>query len=168
MGVSGQRHTPAALCLGERTPGTYWIGGWVDPRAGLDTQTLQEKSFAFTGDPTPIAQSVVRHYTDWATDTSIKDRVTPCTHPFHTYVGPHTYRLEHCTCWREIWSSHGVEDVRNCSFYPIISAHTTFCNRLALCDFWQWRDLFCSTFSIYLTQLNCTNDWQLCHTNWYW
>jgi hypothetical protein len=22
--------------LGERAPGTHWIGGWVDPRAGLD------------------------------------------------------------------------------------------------------------------------------------
>jgi hypothetical protein len=22
---------------GERTPGTHWIGGWVGPRAGLDT-----------------------------------------------------------------------------------------------------------------------------------
>jgi hypothetical protein len=30
-------------------------------------QRLQEKSFAPAGDPTPIAQSVVRHYTDLAT-----------------------------------------------------------------------------------------------------
>jgi hypothetical protein len=22
--------------LGERAPSTHWIGGWVDPRAGLD------------------------------------------------------------------------------------------------------------------------------------
>jgi hypothetical protein len=36
MGVSGQRHAPAALYPGERTPGTHWIGGWVGPRAGLD------------------------------------------------------------------------------------------------------------------------------------
>jgi hypothetical protein len=25
---------------GERTPGTHWTGGWVDPRAGLDTEDL--------------------------------------------------------------------------------------------------------------------------------
>jgi hypothetical protein len=30
MGVSGQRHAPAAPF------GTQWIGGWVGPRAGLD------------------------------------------------------------------------------------------------------------------------------------
>jgi hypothetical protein len=36
MGVSGQRHAPAALYPGERTPGTHWIGGWVGTRAGLD------------------------------------------------------------------------------------------------------------------------------------
>jgi hypothetical protein len=37
MGVSGQRHAPAALYPGESTPGTSWIGAWVGLRAGLDT-----------------------------------------------------------------------------------------------------------------------------------
>jgi hypothetical protein len=36
MGVSGQRHAPAALYPGERTPDTHWIGGWVGLRLGLD------------------------------------------------------------------------------------------------------------------------------------
>jgi hypothetical protein len=31
------------------------------------TQRLEEKFFASAGDRTPIVQSVVRHYTDWAT-----------------------------------------------------------------------------------------------------
>jgi len=35
MGVGGQRHAPAALPRGKR-PGTHCIGGWVDPRAGMD------------------------------------------------------------------------------------------------------------------------------------
>jgi hypothetical protein len=38
MGMSGQRHAPAAFSPGERTPGTHWTGGWVRPRAGLDTE----------------------------------------------------------------------------------------------------------------------------------
>jgi hypothetical protein len=33
--VSGQLHAPAALTPG-KSPGTHWIGGWVDHRAGLD------------------------------------------------------------------------------------------------------------------------------------
>jgi hypothetical protein len=33
--VSGQLHAPAALPPG-KSPGTHFIGGWVDPRAGLD------------------------------------------------------------------------------------------------------------------------------------
>jgi hypothetical protein len=37
-GVSGQCHAPAALCPGERTPGTHFTGGWVGLRAGLDTE----------------------------------------------------------------------------------------------------------------------------------
>jgi hypothetical protein len=35
MGVGGQRHALAALPPGKRS-GTHFIGGWVDPRAGLD------------------------------------------------------------------------------------------------------------------------------------
>jgi hypothetical protein len=31
------------------------------------TQRLEEKSFASAGNRTPIARSIVRHYTDWAT-----------------------------------------------------------------------------------------------------
>jgi hypothetical protein len=33
--VSGQLHASAALPPG-KSPGTHFIGGWVDPRAGLD------------------------------------------------------------------------------------------------------------------------------------
>jgi hypothetical protein len=39
MGVSGQRHAPAALYPRERNPGTHCTGGWVGPRTGLDTET---------------------------------------------------------------------------------------------------------------------------------
>jgi hypothetical protein len=27
---------PGRFTPGERAPGTHWIGGWVDPRVGLD------------------------------------------------------------------------------------------------------------------------------------
>jgi hypothetical protein len=37
-GVSGQRHAPAELYPRERTPGTHCTGGWVSPKAGLDTE----------------------------------------------------------------------------------------------------------------------------------
>jgi hypothetical protein len=35
MGVGGQGHAPAALPPGRRG-GTHCIGGWIDPRAGLE------------------------------------------------------------------------------------------------------------------------------------
>jgi hypothetical protein len=38
MGVSGQRHVPAASIPGEGPPGTHWIGGSVGPRAGLEAE----------------------------------------------------------------------------------------------------------------------------------
>jgi hypothetical protein len=34
--VSGQLHILAALPPGESAPGTHSIGGWADPKAGLD------------------------------------------------------------------------------------------------------------------------------------
>jgi hypothetical protein len=68
MGVSGQRHAPAALYPRERTPGTHWTGGWVGPRAGLDTEDrgkilcpCRESNL-----DRPVVQPVVRHYTAWA------------------------------------------------------------------------------------------------------
>jgi hypothetical protein len=38
MGLSGQRHAPAALYLRERTLGTHCTEGWVGLRACLDTE----------------------------------------------------------------------------------------------------------------------------------
>jgi hypothetical protein len=34
---------PGLFTLGERAPGTHWIGGWVDRRAGLDD--LEKRKF---------------------------------------------------------------------------------------------------------------------------
>jgi hypothetical protein len=36
--VSGQSQPRPHFTPGERTPGTHCTGGWVDPRAGLDTE----------------------------------------------------------------------------------------------------------------------------------
>jgi hypothetical protein len=38
MGISGQRHARPRFSPGERTPCTHCTGGWVGPRAGLDTE----------------------------------------------------------------------------------------------------------------------------------
>jgi hypothetical protein len=38
MGVSGQRQAPTALYSREKDPGTHCTGGWVGPRAVLDTE----------------------------------------------------------------------------------------------------------------------------------
>jgi hypothetical protein len=69
MGVSGQRHAPAALYPRERTPGTHCTGGWVGPRAGLDTEARGKIICTYRGSnlDRPVVQPVVRHYTDWAT-----------------------------------------------------------------------------------------------------
>jgi hypothetical protein len=47
----------------ERISGTHWTRGWVGPRAGLNTETRGKIPCL----DCPVVQSVVRHYTDWAT-----------------------------------------------------------------------------------------------------
>jgi hypothetical protein len=66
MGVSGQRHAPAALYPREKNPpGTHWIGGWVGLRAGLDAGARGKILCPCRGSnlDRPIVQPVVRHYT---------------------------------------------------------------------------------------------------------
>jgi hypothetical protein len=41
-GVSGQRHAPAALYPGERTPGTHCTGSWVSLAADLDIKARRK------------------------------------------------------------------------------------------------------------------------------
>jgi hypothetical protein len=66
--VSGQLQAPDALPPWERAPGIHFIGGWVNPRAGLDDM---EKWTFFTLPglelPLPlVVQPVASRYTDWA------------------------------------------------------------------------------------------------------
>jgi hypothetical protein len=65
MGVSGQRHAPAALYPRGKYPGTHYTGGWVGPRAGLDTEA-RGKILCHCRGSNPdrlVVQPVVRHYT---------------------------------------------------------------------------------------------------------
>jgi hypothetical protein len=55
---------------GERTPGTHCTGGWVGPRAGLDTEARGKILCPCQGSnpDRPVVQPVVRHYTAWANE----------------------------------------------------------------------------------------------------
>jgi len=61
MRVGGQRHAPAGLP--PERPGTYCIGGWVGPRAGLDGCG---KISSPPGFDTRTVQPVASCYTHWA------------------------------------------------------------------------------------------------------
>jgi hypothetical protein len=67
MGVSGQRHAPAALLPPRKGPPVHIVqeAGWAPEPVW--TQRLEEKSFTPAGDRTPVVQPLVRHYTAWAT-----------------------------------------------------------------------------------------------------
>jgi hypothetical protein len=54
-----------AFTPGERTPCTHCTGGWVGPRAGLDTEARGKIVCPHRGSnpDRPVVQPVVRHYT---------------------------------------------------------------------------------------------------------
>jgi hypothetical protein len=63
--VSGRLHVPAALPPG-KSPGTHFIGGWVDPIASLDDME-KWKFFTLPGlelSPLLVVQPVASRYTD--------------------------------------------------------------------------------------------------------
>jgi hypothetical protein len=59
-------HAPAALYPRERTPGTYWIEGWVGLRAGLDTET-RRKILCFCRGSNPRRPVCSQTLSGWAT-----------------------------------------------------------------------------------------------------
>jgi hypothetical protein len=62
MGVAGQRHAP--LLYSWKAPGAPRIGGWMDPRAGMDGYAkFRPHPPGF--DPWTV-QPVPSHYTDFA------------------------------------------------------------------------------------------------------
>jgi hypothetical protein len=74
-GMSGQRHAPAALLPpGKGPPGTHYTGGWVGPRAGLDTEARGKIRCPRRGSnlDRPVVQPLVRHFTAWANPAALE------------------------------------------------------------------------------------------------
>jgi hypothetical protein len=59
---------PGRFTPTERKPCTHWIGGWVGPRACLDTVSMRKipSPRRDVNPDHPIVQPVVSRYTDWA------------------------------------------------------------------------------------------------------
>jgi hypothetical protein len=73
MEMNGQLHAPAALPPGKEHLIPIWTGGWVGPRAVLDTVVKRKISISHRESNlrTPIVQPVAQRYTDWAIMTLI-------------------------------------------------------------------------------------------------
>jgi hypothetical protein len=71
-GVCSASRPGCALPPGKRPP--HWIGGWVGPSAGLDSE-VRVKILCLcrrSNLDCPVVQSVSRHYTDWATPAPLE------------------------------------------------------------------------------------------------
>jgi hypothetical protein len=65
LGTSGGEWSASRLCRfnpGERALGTNWMGGWVDPRTGLDA--VKRKILYCWESNQDRPQPVARRYTD--------------------------------------------------------------------------------------------------------
>jgi hypothetical protein len=108
----GQRHAPAALCPGERTPGTNCTGGWVGPRAGLNTEVRRKILCPCRGSnpDRPVVLSVVRHYTDWATPVTCKDNYMYYCIPNHTNTTQRNV-ITHLILFRQLRTTEHISDM---------------------------------------------------------
>jgi hypothetical protein len=59
MEVSGKFHAPAALPPRKEHPGTYWIRGWVDHRAGLENKKKRKILVLSVIEPLPNSSHIV-------------------------------------------------------------------------------------------------------------
>jgi hypothetical protein len=73
MVVSGQCHAPAALYPRAKDPRYALYRRLGGPESCSEHKRLEEKSFASAREWTPVVQSVVRVYTDWATPAPRSD-----------------------------------------------------------------------------------------------
>jgi hypothetical protein len=78
---------PGRFTPRENSPGTHWIGGWVDPRAGLDDG---EKILNPTGSRTPTLCRPASRYTDYA----IPAPIFIMYGPVFVLVRSSTFRIE--------------------------------------------------------------------------
>jgi hypothetical protein len=105
---SGSR--PGRFTPWKRAPGTYWIGGWVDPTAGLDDME-KRKFLTLSGlELRPsVVQLVASRYTDWAVSARMYMKRL-----FILQVTQYTYNIRimgSSILFRELNGVHNVNDV---------------------------------------------------------
>jgi hypothetical protein len=79
-GVERSASRPGRYIREIRTPGTHWIGCWLDPRAGLEEV---EKIHGRTGTRSPdlsIVQPIASRYNDYAMITHIRSQLMSNTY----------------------------------------------------------------------------------------
>jgi hypothetical protein len=114
-----------AFIPGEMTPGTHCTGGWVGPRAGLDTEargkTLCPRRES--NPDRPVVQPVVRHYTAWATRLLKRDNTNTKTSIVgivwsHVCIFRFLFRKSHQMSSRKSWNLAATfsQKIRNTNF----------------------------------------------------
>jgi hypothetical protein len=107
---------PCHFTPGEKSPGSYWIGGWVDFRAGEEKHSQPSP-----GTEPPIPDRSARstsHYTDWATPVLKYVPTRAVTHLTQRHI---IFRLEKASHGQDVvertvvsadYGSHNESQVR--------------------------------------------------------
>jgi hypothetical protein len=97
---------PGSSNPGEGAPDTHWIGGWVDPRAGLDNEKAKFLTLPDSNSDSSVIQPVTSPYTHYTIpDFSIRQCSSPkLSRRFRETCHQHLY----CRKVRQIRNHHEV------------------------------------------------------------
>jgi hypothetical protein len=65
---------PGSHIPGERAPGTHWIGGWLDPRAGLAMWRKENsRTYRYSNSHPSVVQPLASRYADYAIPAPLRE-----------------------------------------------------------------------------------------------
>jgi hypothetical protein len=140
----------------ERTPGTHCTGGWVGPRAGMDTQVRGNILCPRRGsNPVhPVVQPVVRHYTAWANPAPFLYVGTICYCPRCSSSGKECMATGSDICLKEGSGEFSAADGVTCELH--------------LATLLPYIVPFQSGGLVFIrhTAYSCTNSWRVLGKRW--
>jgi hypothetical protein len=121
------------------TPGTDCTGGWVGPKPGLDTEARGKILCPCRGSnpDRPVVQSVVRHYTDWATPALYKTYMPVQLPQWHkdSQWTPINCRIKFASLWTPQYEhGKGKQTFFSVQFLPCIGEALSSRQRTILSD----------------------------------
>jgi hypothetical protein len=154
--MRGQRHAQVELYPGIKDPRYPLDRRLCGPQSWFGQRGYRKHPFASAGDRTPVVQSVVRHYTDWATPVHtliITRNIQKMQSYWLLKMMAHTEDGKKWCIWHQDWKtlrpSRGKFRNRSLRTPKAFHLHTQLIRPETQCQ----DSVFCISFRIYLMAL---------------